>query len=324
MAHREDDHMPVVQAHIAAQLGRPVVRIGQRSDEGPTPDLRTDDGRRPSIAIEVKELIPTEFVAVTAQVARAPGLDSQLLTKRWSVLVTEEPLSSRLAPMPTFRADPPAHEVRRLAEQGLTLISKAELEEQWRQEHTLQPRARVNVKRLAKDIEADLAVLERYGIFETRGYELPRTGAADHRTAFNALRAVRQRTRDAICMAHDPIGIEQPGIDIEFGYGTVRSGNPDVVAERVQMWLDDDLSDNLVASLTESGADETHAALWLSTEPEAESARAQGAGFCPALPMRLPDGVDVLWVFIEPVALRYDSAWSAGLVHRTSAEQAAP
>jgi len=79
--------------------------------------------------------------------------------------------------------------------------------------------------------------------------------------------------------------------------------------------------DPIGLELTGSGAEEGHSALWLSTEAEAESARVHGSDFCPTLPMSLPEGIDVLWVFIEPVALRYDGLWSAGLIDRPSAQQ---
>jgi hypothetical protein len=278
--------------------------------------LRTSDDQSPSIAIEVKELVPGEFLATGNQVGRETGYDSAVLSRRWSIIVTEEPLSSRLAPMPTFPDDPSPERIRQLARDGFTLVTKAEREEEWRLQHTLAPRAQLQIKNLAKDIEPHLAVLERYGLFETRSYELPTATPDDFRMANEALWAVRRRTHDSICRARVPFDFEQPGIDIHFGYGSVRTGRADVVAERVQMWLDSELSANLIASLTGSGADEGHAALWLSTEAESQSAREQGTSFCPTVAMTLPKGVDELWIFVEPIALHYNAGWTASMLAR--------
>jgi hypothetical protein len=102
MGRREDEHLPIVRKHLTTQLGRPLRRVDERPDEGPTPDLVTDDQLRPRIAIEVKELVPGEFLAARQAVVNERGLDSDLLSKRWSVLIDEEPLSERLGSMPRF------------------------------------------------------------------------------------------------------------------------------------------------------------------------------------------------------------------------------
>jgi hypothetical protein len=316
MGRREDDHLPVVHAHIAAQLVRPLERVEERSGDGPTHDLETCDRRIPSIAVEVKELVPGEFRAVGNQVSREQRFDSKVLAKRWSVIVMEEALSSRLAPMPRFPDDPPPEEIRRLALDGFVVVTKTEREEQWRSEHTLAPRAQLRIKNLAKDIEGHLAVLERLGIVDTRRHGSPPASPLEFQTAQKATWAVRRRTHDSLCRARDPVAAELSGIDINFGYGSVRTGRADAVAIRVQMWLDSELPANLIASLTRSAADEGHAALWLSTEAESQSAQEQGASFCPTLSMSLPEGLDVLWIFVEPVALRYDGSWTAAMVTR--------
>jgi hypothetical protein len=110
-------------------------------------------------------------------------------------------------------------------------------------------------------------------------------------------------------MARDPFAGEEPGIDLHFAYGYVRTGRADVLAERSQRWLDSPEATNLIESLGLSEADERHAALWLSTEAEARSAREQGTLFCPATPMSLPSGLDVLWLFVGSVVVRYDGSW---------------
>jgi hypothetical protein len=61
-----------------------------------------------------------------------------------------------------------------------------------------------------------------------------------------------------------------------------------------------------------------HAALWLSSEAEAQSALDQGPAFCPTIRMLLPKGIDVLWAFLAPIVLRYDGAWSAAWIEVAS------
>ena len=308
---RENKHLPIVKAIIEAQLGRVMHRVPQYSDDGPTPDLETRDGRAPSIAVEVKELVPAEFLETNSQVSRDPGLKSKILTKRWRVVISEEPLSTRLAPMPKFPDDSPADLTEQLKLHGLHLVTQAAREEQWRLHHTLEKRPQVRISGLTMDIEPNLELLERLGISQTRNPELSRLNAADFRAAFEALCAIKRRTGDAICMAREPCQTEEPGIDLYFGYGLVRTADPNVVVKRVQMWLDSKQSANLIASLVRSGADQKHGALWLSTEAESESAAEQGIEFCPTLSLRFPPGLDVLWVFVTPLALRYDGSWVA-------------
>lgn len=320
MGKREDYHLPIIQGHIAAQLGRPIARVHERSDDGPTHDLETSDGQAPSVAIEVKELVPPEFLAINAQVNGDSGLDSKILTKRWGVVVTEEALSARLAPMPRFPDDLPPDENDSLS-YGFATVPKAEREEQWRKRHTLAERPHLRIRNMAKDMEPDLATLERFGINGTRA---PNLGAipGSHRAVSEALWRIKSRTHDSICMARDVFAGEQAGIDLNFGYGAVRTGRADVVAERVQMWLDSEQSANLVSSIRTAGADQGHGALWLSTEEEAQSASEQGLDFCPRLSIALPDGVDALWIFVGPLALRYDGSWTVTEIKVESADLA--
>ncbi len=62
--------MPVVHRHLASQLRRSLQRRPEHSRSGPTPDLESSDGRAPSLAIEVKALVPAEFLAMRVRVAR--------------------------------------------------------------------------------------------------------------------------------------------------------------------------------------------------------------------------------------------------------------
>ncbi len=303
--------MPIVKSHIERCLGRPLKTIPERSGVGPTHDLETNDGRAPSIAVEVKEIVPSEFLATQARVNRDKGLDSTILTKRWSVALMEDGLGSRLAPMPRFPDDPSAAEVANMALYGLRPAStKAERESRWKIAQTLAPRPAVSVKNLTVDIEPHLAILERLGINTTRRPEQPDELPQDRQAANSAIWAIRHRTGGAICMGRPLIGDEAPGIDLVFGYGQVRTSRPDVVVERVQLWLDSDQSINLIESLRASNADERHGALWLSTEPESQTAIEQGLNFCPTRSLDLPIGVDELWILCGPISWRFDGSWA--------------
>lgn len=255
--------------------------------------------------------MPGEFLATGTQVAREAGYDSAVMTQRWSVIVSEESLSERLAPVPNFPSDPPESEIANWADRGFTVVRRAEREAEWLQEHSLAPRKQLPIKNLARDIEPHLVQLETFGIRQTRSYNLPDSTAADRRSAESALWAVWRRTNNSICMAHDVLPGESPGIDLHFSYGLVRTGDADVIAMRVQMWLDSEVSTNLIASLEGVQAEVRHAALWLSAEGETESAREQGTDFCPTRPMRLPTPIDVLWIFIGPIVLRFDGSWTS-------------
>jgi len=123
-------------------------------------------------------------------------------------------------------------------------------------------------------------------------------------------------------MAREVVVGEEPGVDLIFGYGGVRTGRADTIASRVQMWLTSNESENLVRSLRRADADERHGALWLSADQELRSAREQGVTFCPRMPIALPEGVDALWIFVGPLALRYDGSWTATEIKVESADRA--
>lgn len=314
MGSREDLHLSIVKAHLESRLHRQLKRVLEHSDNGPTHDIETDDDLRPLIAAEVKELVPREFLAVKNQVRHDRGFNSEKLKQRWTILLMADALDGRLAPTPAFPDDLDSEVMAFWLAQGFEITSKTDREDMWKLDHSLSPRVPVRVKGLAKDVEPYLVTLEDFGIDETRSYTLPTTSNRDHNMAMSALFAIGSRTRGALCKGHTPTRGQTPGIDLVFGYGQVRTGKADAVVERVQMWLDGPMSANLVNSLTNAQADERHAVLWLSTEPEIDTALEKGVAFRPDLPLNIPVGLDVVWIFLESVAWRYDGSWQASVV----------
>ena len=316
MGSREDLHLLIVKAHLESRLHRRLKIVPERSGEGQTHDIETDDDLRPSIVAEVKELVPREFLALKNQVSHNRGFDSKELAQRWTIVLMADALDGRLAPTPTFPDDLDSDVTAFWLSQGFEVTSKTDREDKWKLDHSLSPRIPIGVKGIAKDVEPFLVTLEHFGINETRSYTLPTTSTQDHNMAMNALIAIGSRTRGALCKGHTPTRGQTPGIDLVFGYSQVRTGRADVVVERVQMWLDGPMSANLLNSLTNAQADERHAVLWLSTEPEIDTALEIGVAYSPDLPLNIPVDLDVVWIFLKSVAWRYDGSWKAGLVEQ--------
>jgi hypothetical protein len=311
MAQREEKQLPIVKAHLELQLGRSLRRLPEHSSGGPTHDLETIDGNEPCISIEVKEVVPGEFLATRARVTAHPGFDSKVLKMRWNVVVMEEGLDARLASTPNFPEDPDKVITDQWSSQGFTIMTKAEREEQWKQGHSLSKRPTIVIKNLAKDIEPYLDVLESAGVVQTRNYRTVEVGSEDFIAVHNAVEAISRRTNNSICMGRSPKDCRSPGIDLVFGYGGVRTGRADIVALRAQSWLDSELAANLKESLASSPVGERHAVLWFSADPETDSAAARGDSFCPGTSLILPDCIDVVWIFLGPISLRYDGEWNA-------------
>jgi hypothetical protein len=89
----------------------------------------------------------------------------------------------------------------------------------------------------------------------------------------------------------------------------VRTEDPDVLAFRIQSWLDDpDQGSNLRDSLRQSKFTRRHGVLAFdSSEPEYTSAQEAGLAFVPTTELILPPEVDVLWCLIGRVLLRYEN-----------------
>lgn len=257
-------------------------------------DYRSQDGRH---SIEVKELMTESYKDLSAAFRSSEHFDSEVLSGRWIVAIERQTLDSRLPPMPDFSEDDP-QAIAQLALYGFTVKTKAEKQAEWRARHPGPARPGPRLRRLGRDLEPHLAVLEEARIGCTRGAE------AHSLELRRALAAIGARTHDAICMRHAPLGIESPGIDIALADGSVRTGRADTIAARIELWLESSDSRNLRNSLLNEAGSTRHAVLVFDprAEPEYQAAVEQGADFCPTLPIELPQGIDVLWFILGPVA----------------------
>lgn len=284
MGHREDLYIPVVQAHLEAQLGQPLCRLDELSDSGPSHDFETVEGITPTIVVEAKELVSPEFLATRSQVGHVEPYLSSVLHLHWMLSYSEPRLGEWYDPA-TWQDS-----------------SKGKL-------------AKNPLAKLFNDVEPHLAVLERFGIRQSRSRDKGTATSPDDVRAVALARLALNARVTGVCLGSNPTQLHSPGIDVAFSYSYVRTGFPDALLARIQVWLAGPLSSNLLASLAGvADADERHAALWLASDPEADSAREQGLGFLPTTGLHLPRPIDVLWVFVPPVVWRYDRSWTATLI----------
>ncbi len=230
----------------------------------------------PEAAFEVKEFTSQDWVELDRAVRKAPlHKPSPRLRRVWACLV------------PAFNA----------------------VEELDREGRSRQPR----VKRLAKDLVGSLEVLERYKVTDYR----VGVGAVDVelRAACNRVGWLL-RGGECSCMDFEGEPPFAPGVivlGLEWGHS--RSGDPDVFANLVQLWLDR-RSANLRASLVrEPGAHHGVVVVDESMVGEAQSATEMGLEFLPEVPLQLPEELDVLWVLIGSLWLRFDrrtGRWTNG------------
>ena len=283
MGYRESLYLPVVQAHLEAQLGLPLLRLDERSGFGPTHDFETVGGVIPIIAIEAKELVSPEFLATRSQVGRVGQYLSDVLHRHWMLSYSEPRLGEWYDP-DSWRNSPKG----KLAERPLD--------------------------RLFHDVEPHLAVLERFNVSRSRSRDTGTAATAEDLSALTIARLALDSRVSGVCLGSDASELHPPGIDVAFAYGYVRTGLPNNLVERIRTWLNGPLSANLLASLEGAAADERHAALWLASDPEVDSAAEQGLDFLPNVDLNLPKPMDVLWAFVPPVVWRYDGNWTASLV----------
>jgi hypothetical protein len=308
MGKREDRYLPIVERTLAVLLGRSICRVPPQ--DRATHDLETSDGLSPSIAAEVKELIPSDYLKLQGAISKQRSYDSGILAMRWNVAIQGETLANRLQPMPNF-PEPSQEVVAALSEFG-HVATRAERENEWRANQTLEPRAQVTVKGLCKDIETHLAVLERNGVSHT--WVRLQVEPSDLRVVNQALAAISYRTRGALCNSRRPRSDEKPGIDLCFASGERRTHHANVVADRAQLWLDSDSSKNLRSSLLNSGADEKHGVLWMESDAERRAAEEEGLAFCPTRSLVLQNEIDALWIVLPPLVLKYHDHWSVALL----------
>ncbi len=307
MGQREETQLPIVKEAIEKHERVTLHRLEPNPQHGPTADFEgtRSDGTR--LSVEHKELVPGDFLALSQAVRDYPPYTSQMLSRTWWVAVSEDPLSERIKPMPNFPDDPPQEEIDSWEEAGFKTVLKAEREEQHRRRNTLRRRPQVQIKNLGQDIENDLAVLESLEVYSVPSRQRL-DNEQDELTRRQTEHRIRHRTHNAIISSHEPHEeFEKPGVVVHFSWGYTRGLDPNEIAERIQLWLDSDESANLKASLLASDADQRHAALFLSTDAMAETAKEQGDKFVPTAPLSLGDSIDVVWAFVGPAVLRYQS-----------------
>jgi hypothetical protein len=274
----------------------------------PTPDYRTQDGQ---VAVEVK-LVTSEMHRELASVPLDEcGLDSEVLTKRWTVMIDAPTLSTTLRPMPKFRRVDPEL-VNGLEADGFQVASAEARAEKWHADHPGPKRRAPRLKQLASDIEPHLKVLEEEGIFSNVGLYPYGQGQDFAKT----ISFIAQHTNGGRCYGREAQGSQAPGIDVLRSSDFVRTGRPNTIVGRIDLWLGSDLGSNLKSSLAnEPAGTDRHAVLVFDplTEPEHHAAVEQGASFCPTTDLALPDCLDVLWFVLGPVACRYSAAsgWEA-------------
>jgi len=283
MGHREALYISVMHNYLEEQLGRSLRRVDERSDSGPSHDFETLDDRSPISVIEAKELVSADFLATRSQVGRARSYESKILQLHWMVSYSEPALGS------WYDRRTWGHSERgKLAE--------------------------VSLGKLFTTIEQHLQVLENFGITKSRSPEMGTAAlSADVEAVVGARRAISALV-DGVCLGTNPTADHPPGIDVAFSYGYVRTGSPNAVVERIQSWLDSQRSENLLDSLRQASAEERHAALWLASDPEVDSASEQGLDFKPTVDLMMPELIDVLWAFVPPAVWRFDGEWSIGLI----------
>lgn len=107
----------------------------------------------------------------------------------------------------------------------------------------------------------------------------------------------------------DNSGAWGPGV-ILLGVSSERSaiGNPDIFASEVQDWLSSEYSAKLRRSFTSEDG-ERHGVLVADDFAVSESSVAKELGhrFKPTRPIRLPRELDVLWIIVASVVLRFDA-----------------
>jgi hypothetical protein len=287
------------ERRAADAVGRALTRTLRRYEDEPGGDDSLDYIDDANEVYEMKSVTPEEYQRLRAD--RTRSYESSHLGMRWSFLILAPTMDDKFRPMPNF-PDPDAATIASIGADGLfKMTPKSEREAEWKERYSGRPTpiARIGDREF-KVLEKHLLVLERGGIDHTRG-AVPRT--VEERTA---LAEVNRLTRGAVGMAH-PAPTGGAGITIRVGWGSTRAGDPNVLAFRIQAWLDSPLGANLAYSLRQPGFARRHGVLTFdSSEPEYWSAMEAGTGFVPTTDLTLPPEIDVLWCLIGRILLCYD------------------
>jgi hypothetical protein len=251
------------------------------------PDYRAEDS--PTLSLEVKRVTVEEFRQLEAELRRVDYFQSDVLRKSWMIAMDLPTMETKIPTPPTAR--PP-----KITAADQAFREKAGF-------HVVAVEARMNVrsprplpipriKRIAEDLEELLVDLERRGIYTTRGFD------ADGMDDWGAVWAVERRIGKGIAMGSDPIRGQQPGIEILSSYGYARTLDPDVLVNRLEVYLTSDMAENLRSTLASvPPQDERHAFLVIdATEPEYASMREWGVSRLPSRLPLLPPEIDRLWI----------------------------
>lgn len=307
---KNDLSEPRTRSLLEKEFGCYLDRVCEGKHE--TADFRSRDDLR---SIEVKQITTQYYYELTKAASKMNrSYDSTVLSGRWRVMIKLFTNATALEPMPEFPVATPevSSEVRRNF--GVGIVSRHERESGWRATHPgpkMQKGPQLN--RLATDLENLLLELEKHDVHSTRGnWPATRDGVA-------ALMEIARKTNRALCIRHDTIADEKPGIDFSFTAGYECTGNPNTLVERIELWLaSDEHSLNLRKSLRNELNMERHAVLVFdsATEPEYDSAVKGRTSFVPTKELILPEEIDVLWFILGPVACRYTAGdgWSARLM----------
>lgn len=284
--------------HLERILDRSLIRVAP--DERPSADYTFELGDGKVAAVEVKELASPDWRQLSAgHTDQETERVTDELDLHWMIALDGETAAERLAPVPNF-PDDDEEQIKEWEELGFSTTRKAERIAEFKRRRDEKP-APIRVRGMIDDLIPDLRRLEDRGIRTTRG-EMPLDNEG-----LLAWRRIAGRTRGAICMgseARPDVGIP-PGVFISLGYGYVRTGRADTIAERIEAWLESDRSANLIQSLGRPEYSEGHAALvFNSLEPEWWSSAAAET-FAPTRPIALPEPVNVVWAIIGPRTLRY-------------------
>lgn len=269
------------------------------------PDYRAKDS--PTLSLEVKRVTVEEFRQLEAELSRVDYFESNVLRKSWMVAIDLPTMKAKIPTPP--RARPPK----------LTAADRAFWEEAGFRVIPIEKRMRVRpparlptprVKNIARDLEELLAELERRHIYTTRGF------APEGMDDWEAVWAVEHRIGKGIAVGSDPIRGQQPGIQILTAYGYARTGDPDSLVHRLEIYLGSDMAKNLRETLAHAPeADERNAFLVIdNTEPEFASMREWGVARLPTRVPQLPPMIDRLWIGgVDDLVWWFerDEGWSA-------------
>lgn len=287
------------ERRAAEVIGCALGRTLRRFESEPGGDASLDYIDAENEVYEMKCVTPEEHEDLRA--LRSPWYGSRQLSMRWSILIQAPTMDDKFRPMPEFPDDDPATIAEIEADGVSTVTRKAEREARWVERYSGGPVPTAKLgKREAKRLEQHLLVLEQGGITATR------SAARRTNEERRAVAEIHRLTRGAICMA-DPAPLGGGGIRIRVVWGYARDNDPNILALRIQAWLDSPLGANMTLSLRQYRFSRRHGVLiFESSEPEYWSAVEAGLAFVPSRDLTMPPEIDVLWCLIGPLLLRYD------------------